>query len=74
MSRREILAKCAAKDGYSINSIRGCEAIKGFLKSKRFEMPGSNETIWSDIEDFYNEQYTKMFDELRGTMSKETNL
>ena len=38
-SLNEILAECAAKDGFSIRGITFSEAIRGFVKSRNYDMP-----------------------------------
>lgn len=41
----ELLAKCAAYDGFSVNSIRKSSAIKGFLAQRGYSIPKSGNTI-----------------------------
>jgi hypothetical protein len=38
-SLNEILAKCAAKDGFSFRSIVKSEAIRGYVNSRNYVMP-----------------------------------
>ena len=44
----EILAKCAAKDGFSIQKMVDSDAIKGYLRTKQFKMPKSPATVWNN--------------------------
>jgi hypothetical protein len=55
----EILAECAAWNGFSVKGIINCNAIKGFLKSKSYDMPRSETTVWKLISEFYNEKFEK---------------
>lgn len=58
-SLQEILAKCAAKDGFSFNAIVHSEAIKGFVTSRNYNMPRSCNTIRKNILEFYEEKKMK---------------
>lgn len=49
----EILSRCVAEDGFSINSIVKSEAINGYVRSKGFDMPKSPTTVTKCILKFY---------------------
>lgn len=52
----EILAKCAASDGFSFNAIAKSEAIQDYVKSRNFNMPKSPKTVAKHVLDFYEEK------------------
>jgi len=60
----EILAECAAKNGFSVAAISECDAIKGYLRTKGFEMPRSETTIWKLIMDFHADKLAKQKQEI----------
>ena len=49
----EILARCVAEDGFSMNSIVKSHAIKEYVKSKGFDMPKSPTSVTKCILNFY---------------------
>ena len=55
-SLNEILAKCAAKDGFSIRGITFSEATSGFVKSINYDMPKCETTVMKNIMKFYEEK------------------
>lgn len=55
-SREEILAKCAAKDGFSFRAISKSEAIRGYVSSRGYEMPKSESTVKELIMKFVEEK------------------
>lgn len=59
-SLNEILAKCAAKDGFSIRGITFSEAIRGFVRSRNYEMPKSETTVMKNIMKFYEEKKSEL--------------
>ena len=52
-SRPLLLAKCAAKDGFSVNQIISSDACKAYLTSRNYQMPLSRTTVWNEIETYY---------------------
>lgn len=72
-SLSEILAECAAENGFSVSGILKCKAIRGYLRSLGMEMPKSATTIWERIIEFYaiqiDEQKKKII-ELKTTNNK----
>lgn len=63
-SRSRLIAKCAAKDGFSIKQITQSDAIKSFIISRGYEMPKSEKTVWNDINSYYNEEISKLKKEI----------
>ena len=63
-SAEEIIAKCAATNGFSIAGIIKCEPIKGFLRDRGYEMPRSEKTAWNMIEKIYLEKYNEQKDKI----------
>ena len=63
-SLNEILAKCAAIDGFSINSIKHSSAINGFVLSRGYQMPKCGNTIMSHIINFHNQKKNELAQEL----------
>lgn len=55
-----ILARCAAEDGFSINAITKLLAIKGFVESRGFNMPTSNNTVMKHVLCFYEEKKNEL--------------
>lgn len=53
-SRSQLLAKCAAKDGFAISKIISSDACKSYLSSRQHQMPNSPSTVWQDIEKYYS--------------------
>lgn len=51
----EILAKFAAKDGFSLHAILKSEGIRSYVRLKNFEMPKSQDTLTKRIFEFYEE-------------------
>ena len=49
----EILSRCVANDGFSMNSIVKSKAINGFVTSKGFNMPKSCNTVTKCILKFF---------------------
>ena len=49
----ELLGKCAAKDGFSLNAILKSEALKEFIQKRGYVMPRSATTIHKHILDYY---------------------
>ena len=50
----ELLSRCAAADGFSINQIVNSVSKKAYIKSMGYSMPKSNTTIITKIKEFYN--------------------
>lgn len=63
-SLNEILSKCAAKDGFSFNSIVNSEAINGYVRSRHYNMPKSCNTIREKILEFFEEKKIEIKNEL----------
>lgn len=59
-SRNELLAKCAAKDGFSFRAITHSEAIRSFILSKNYDMPKSEVTIKQCIMKFCEEKQAEL--------------
>jgi hypothetical protein len=72
-SLEEILAKCAAKNGFSIAGITNCDAIKGYVNGKGFEMPQSEKTIWKLILCFYEKKYKEQKQNINKLLSEGVN-
>lgn len=64
-SLKEILAECAAKDGFSISAIARSSAIKGFVNFKGYEMPKCEKTIWKLITSFHDLKFEEMKSEIK---------
>lgn len=64
-SLNEILSKCAAKDGFSFNSIVHSEAIKGYVASRHHNMPKSCNTVREKILEFFEEKKLETKSELQ---------
>lgn len=58
--KRESLAKCAAKDGFSVRGIVNSTAIKEFVASRGYIMPRSEATVRKLIVDFYMKKKTEL--------------
>jgi hypothetical protein len=58
-SLAELLARCAAKDGFSVSGMKNSDAIKGYVKSKGYDLPRSETTIWKMILDFFESKYNE---------------
>lgn len=56
----EILAKCAAKSGFSIKGIVSSEAITGFIQSRGYTMPKSETTVIKYVMKFYEDKKAEM--------------
>jgi hypothetical protein len=52
----EILAKCAAKDGFSYRGITKSEAIGSFVCSRGYKMPKSQNEVSKRVMDFFEEK------------------
>lgn len=61
----EILAKCAAKDGFPFKSIVNSAAIKGYVRSHDYNMPKSSKTVRDLIMSFYYEKKRELQNELK---------
>lgn len=59
-SLAHLLAKCAAKDGFSVRGIVNSTAIKEFVASRGYIMPRSEATVRKLIVDFYMEKKTEL--------------
>lgn len=64
------LAKWAAKDNFSVKGIIGCNELRIFLTSRNMTMPKSGETVWKLIEGFYQENFDKQTEELKGMIQR----
>jgi hypothetical protein len=67
-SLEEILSKCVAKDGFSVDSLHKSEAIIGFVKSRGFEMPKSRATVTSYIINFHQEKFEQQNEEIQANL------
>lgn len=63
-SLSELLAKCAAKDGFSFKSITNSLAIQEFITKRGFPMPKSETTVKNLVLRFYEEKRDEMKTEL----------
>lgn len=61
----EILAKCAAKDGFAVAAMTKSEAIRGYVAKFKYEMPKSEATVWTRIHEYYEEQLEKFAAEIK---------
>ena len=52
----EILARCAAQDGFSFHAITNSQTIRGYVEDKGHVFPKSESTIIRLIMDFYEEK------------------
>lgn len=56
----ELLAKCAAYDGFSINAIIRSTAIREFITKRGYEMPRTRHTVKKLILEFYKEKVNEL--------------
>lgn len=56
----ELLAKCAAKDGFSINAITNSSAIKELIQKRGYQMPRSTTTTTVLIMQFFEVKRKKL--------------
>lgn len=67
----ELLAKCAAKDGFSIHAITNSSAIREFIHKRGFEMPRSRNTVKKLIIQFYEQKREELKNNLNTRKNNE---
>ena len=68
----EILSRCVAEDGFSMNSLVKSRAIQGYIRSKGLTMPKSPTTVTNSILKFYDikkNETINVINELKKNMS-----
>lgn len=71
-SLQEVLAECAAKDGFSVAGIANSSAIRGYVCQKGYEMPKSEQTIWEMILSFHRLKFNELKADINSKLTKDT--
>lgn len=69
-SLAEILAKCAAGDGFSVRAITNSSALKEYVSFKGFQMPKSPKTVFDMILGFSEKVQAEVKEKIAGKMAK----